>query len=154
MEQVQPWWGHGVKNGLLAGVYTAAAFSMVYAIDKAWMLSPVWYWASMVIYVALMYRAGAAAGGPEFKDWVRTPFLVFVIANLLFYVFFYTLFTFVDPGLYDIQAELLERAGRLKKPEDRESLVMWPGGVLRAYVNSLVGGFVLAAGIAIVLQKR
>jgi hypothetical protein len=73
---------------------------------------------------------------------------------LLFYVFFYVLFTFVDTGLYDLQAELLERAGRLKKPEDRESLVMRPGGVLMVYINSLVGGFVLAAGIALVLQKR
>lgn len=154
MSAANQWTAQGVKNGILASVFTMAAFSVVYAISPRWMLSLGWYWGSMVIYLVFMYRAGATAGGASFKDYVRAPFLVFVIANLFFYAFFYVLFTFVDAGLYDIQADMLEKAGRLEKPADKSSLIMSLGSVFRAYMNSLVGGFIVSAGIAVVLQNR
>jgi hypothetical protein len=149
----EAWQGTGGKNGLLAGVYTVAAFSVVYALNPAWMLHRAWFLGSFVIYIALMFRAALSSGGEVFRDVVRSPFIVFIVANLIFHLFYYILFTFIDPGLYDLQLKLLTEAGQLPNKADRESLIMTPAKSLFTYINSLIGGFALSSVIAFIVLK-
>lgn len=149
----EAWQGTGGKNGLLAGVYTIAAFSVVYALNPAWMLHRAWFLGSFVIYIALMFRAALGSGSEVFKDVVRPPFVVFIVANLIFHLFYYTLFNFVDPGLYDLQLKLLTEAGQLPDKADRQSLIMTPGKSVFTYFNSLIGGFALSSVIAFIVLK-
>jgi hypothetical protein len=149
----EAWQGTGGKNGLLAGVYTIAAFSIVYALNPTWMLHRAWFLGSFLIYIALMFRAALTSSGEVFRDVVRPPFVVFIVANLLFHLFYYILFTFIDPGLYDVQLKLLAEAGQLPNKADRESLIMTPAKSLFTYINSLIGGFALSSVIAFIVLK-
>lgn len=149
----EAWQGTGGKNGLLAGVYTIAAFSIVYALNPAWMLHRAWFLGSFLIYIVLMFRAAMSSSGETFRDVVRPPFVVFIVANLIFHLFYYTLFTFIDPGLYDLQLKLLTEAGQLPDQADRESLIMTPGKSFFTYFNSLIGGFALSSVIAFIVLK-
>lgn len=149
----EAWQGAGGKNGLLAGVYTIAAFSIVYALNPAWMLHKAWFLGSFVIYIALMFRAALSSSGTVFRDVVRSPFVVFIVANLIFHLFYYILFTFIDPGLYDLQLKLLAETGQLPNKADRESLVMTPAKSFFSYINSLIIGFAMSSVIAFIVLK-
>jgi len=149
----EAWQGTGGKNGLLAGVYTIAAFSVVYSLNPAWMLHRAWFLGSFVIYIALMFRAARSSNGTVFRDVVRSPFVVFIVANLIFHLFYYVLFTFIDPGLYDLQLKLLAEAGQLPNEADRESLIMTPAKSLFSYISSLIVGFALSSVIAFIVLK-
>ncbi len=149
----EAWQGTGGKNGLLAGVYRTAAFSMAYALNPALIFHAAWIWGTYVIYVALMFRATFASEEKEFREVVRQPFVVFIVAQLIFYLFYYILFTFIDPGLYDLQLKLLAEAGQLPNRAERESLIITPANYFFSYLLSLIGGFALSSVIAFIVLK-
>lgn len=85
-----------VRYGLIAGIGTVAYFLLFYFINPRLMFNPWVYWASLGIYLALMWKAlldeKQAANGPlAFKDSLRTAFYIFVIANFCYYLFYYLL---------------------------------------------------------------
>lgn len=158
-----------VKYGLIAGIGTIAYFLLFYFIDKELLFNPFVYWVPLGFYLALMWRAlqvGEQGQAPGFRDALRTAFLVFVIANFLYYLFYYLLFGLIDPGLIDLQREVmresLEQQGNLLSEEQREEmlksldgdgLIPTAGKVFFTFVRSLIGGFVLALGMAALASR-
>ncbi|MCO6479164.1 MAG: DUF4199 domain-containing protein [Phaeodactylibacter sp.] len=155
-----------VKYGLIAGIGTVAYFLLFYFIKEELLFNPFVYWASLGFYLALMWRAlqvEEQAPGERlgFRKALQAAFLVFVIANLIYYLFYYLLFGLIDPELIDLQRQVmresLEQSGNLLSEEQREQMLEslegddlnpTAGKVFFTFVRSLIGGFAAALGMA------
>ena len=76
-----------LKYGLLGAVVIVFYFSLLYASKKEHFLSPLLQWGSLVFYLFFMYRAAVedcAEHGTarDFREVLRTPFVVFLLINL------------------------------------------------------------------------
>lgn len=159
-----------IKNGIFAGVGTVAYLLLFYFISPRLMLSSGIIWSTLIIYLVFMYRATV-----QVRDRVasfpiqlalRPPFIVYVVASLIYYGFYYLLFNVFDPGLLDIQYELmLENAQRLAdlvgadqfKDEvealSREDLQVTLKVVALDAARSIIGGFILSLILGGLLRK-
>lgn len=159
-----------LKYGFLGGVAVVFYFFAVYFAGKQQFLNPTVQWASMVIYLACMFKAAkddCALHGTarDFREITRTPFAVFILINLGYWLFFYGLHL-ADPELLQMETELQlahlrsELAAGLGDPEqanqvrdqiqtlEKEGMGITLGSVLQRMATGAIGGFALAAGIA------
>lgn len=157
----------GVRYGVAAGVFTLIYFGAFYFVSKAWMLSPIVYYGSLIIYLWAMYQAFKEDSFQEkatisFRRALRTGFLVFLIANAIF-MGFYLFLHEMDPEIVEIQranlAEWYPRiipkdqlAQRLRELE-KADLKMTPSKAIFAYARASIGGFILAALLALVYRR-
>ncbi len=142
-----------VKYGLMAGTATCALFLLFYFIRPAWMLHPALWWGSLLICMVFMWIAGrrarqAGAGG--FRQLMQQVFPVFVVANVLFYAFWYVLLR-TDPELIRLQYELLQSRGW---EGTIEQLQPTAGQTLLILMQSFIGGAVLSALLAFGLKEE
>ncbi|NNE29667.1 MAG: DUF4199 domain-containing protein, partial [Saprospiraceae bacterium] len=98
-----------IYGGVLTGLITVLSFFVAYTVSPETMLSIGFYWASLVFYalgilLVLLRVKNQQNGLLLFKQALRDGFIVFLIANLLFFIFYFWLFK-QDPGLLDIQLE-------------------------------------------------
>lgn len=160
-----------VKNGIFAGVGTVAYLLLFYFISPRLMLSSGIIWSTLIIYLVFMYRATV-----QVRDRVdsfpiqlalRPPFIAYVVASLIYYAFYYLLFNVFDPGLLDIQYELmLEKAQRLAdlvgaeqfkdqvEQISREDLQVTFRVVAFDAARSIIGGFLLSLILGALLRKE
>ncbi|MEO0876781.1 MAG: hypothetical protein AAFY48_19450, partial [Bacteroidota bacterium] len=82
--------------------------------------------------------------------YIQPGFLTFVIANALFYLYYYFLFAVFDPELVDLQAELLRENGQ----DPADAIAPTIKSTFFAYAQSLIFGFALAAAIGFILSRR
>ena len=73
----------GVRLGVLGGVAVVFYFAILYFSNKALFLNPGLQWGALVIYLVFMYQAAVAdcklhGAARDFRELVRTPFLVFL----------------------------------------------------------------------------
>lgn len=97
----------GVRYGLLGGVVVVFYFALLYFADKNLFLNPGLQWASLLIYALFMYRAAqldyAESGrNRDFRAMVRVPFVAFLLINLCYWLFYYSLHL-ADPSLLQIE---------------------------------------------------
>lgn len=166
-----------VRLGILGGIAVVFYFSILYFSNKALFLNPGLQWGALVIYLAFMYQAAVAdckLHGTErdFRELVRTPFLVFLLINFAYYLFFYTLHLAdkslivmeLDANIKMLQAQIQAGTGdpveannlRLQIA-DLEKIKAAPtqplGPVLMQMAQGAIGGFGLAAVIAAILRR-
>ncbi len=168
-----------LKYGLLGAVVIIFYFALLYFSKKENFFSPLLQWGSMVMYLFFMYQAAredCQANGTDrdFREILRTPFIVFLIINLGYWLFYYGLHL-ADPGLIqaemsmelsDLKAQIAsglgdpEQANRFRERiQELEKTMQNPGiqplgpVITRMFVGAL-GGFALSAGIAGVLRAR
>ena len=163
----------GVRYGLLGGLVVLFYFILLYCIKQDLFLSPGLQWASMGFYLLFMWQASKVdcqANGLErdFREILRTPFVVFLFINLCYWIFYYALHLY-DPGL--IQTEMgIELQGIKTQIESgvgdpqqanllrermnylEQSMQLPPAQplgpiVTRMFIGAL-GGFSLSAGVA------
>jgi uncharacterized protein DUF4199 len=144
-----------LKYGIIAGIGTVLYLLVFYFIDSALILKPLVYWSTLIIAVIGMAAAVSKersenGGHITRKDAMKTAFLVFVISTLFFNTLVYILFNFVDPGLPEIQKQIMEAAGRDVKDLDFK---MTPGKVLFGYAFGLIGGFFISYLVASVMKR-
>ncbi len=144
-----------VKYGIIAGIGTVLYLLVFYFIDPALILKPLVYWSTLIIAVIGMAAAVSKersenGGRIARKEAMKTAFLVFVISMLFFNALVYVLFNFVDPGLSEMQKQIMENAGRDVKDLD---LKMTLGKVLFGYAFSLIGGFFISYLVASIMKK-
>ncbi len=166
----------GFRNGLIASATVVAYFLAFYFFDKKLFLNPVVSWASMLFYVALMWKAEvderAAFGGRiAFKPALRAGFQVFLMANVAYWFLFYGL-CLSDHGLTDIlknwRLEEIQKlltggtgdpqvSNELRKEAEeitRDGFRIGLGDVLLRLSMGLLGGFVIAAAIAFFVKNE
>lgn len=168
-----------IRYGLLGAFAVIIWFSIAYGIDKQLFLHPALQWGALLVYACCMYLAARAelhqAHAPvEFRQRTRTPFLVFLLINLAYWLLYYGLHLY-DPAL--IQMELTQKMDYLQKmldaglgdPEqanqvrtqiqDLQKAIDKPlpqplAPVVVQMLQGAIGGFVLAAGITALLWQR
>lgn len=156
----------GKKYGLIAGVGMIAYFLLFYMFDKALMVSIGVSWSSLVILLICLFLAvrkhrDARGGVLEFKEGLRIGFLVVVLGNLLFYLFFYFLLK-MDPELVTILKEQsIEFSAWFLEEEHHEALKesyadfnFGFSEFLFALGRSIIGGFFLALLAALTLKRQ
>lgn len=165
----------GLKYGLLGGACVVFYFAIFYFAKKELFLHVGLYWASMAIYLLFMWQAArkdCAEKGVvrDFREILRTPFLVFLLTNLLFWLFWYSLHL-ADPELLKMEAAIKmdylkqQLAGGPGDPQqanqlrdqiqllEKEGMTITMGAVLLQMGIGALGGFALSAGIAAILRN-
>lgn len=126
-----------------------------YYSSRASILNPLVYWSTLIIagigmVAAVKKRRSDNGGKIARQEALKTAFLVFVLAMLIFNLFVFALFNYIDPGLADLQKQMMEAAGRETKDLDFQ---MSFGRVMFGYAFSLIGGFFISYLIASILKK-
>jgi len=166
-----------LKYGLLGAIAVALYFFVVYTVDKELFLHPVAQWASMLLYVALMVKASIddlAANGSnrDFREIVRTPFAVFILINLGYWMFYYGLHL-ANPELLQMELDQQlaflknqltsgtgdpEQAAKIREQiqnlEGTKDLQQPLGPVLLQMTMGALGGFAIAAVIAAAMRFK
>jgi len=98
----------------------------------------------------------------DFKKVLRSGFVVYLIANLLYYLFYYFIHR-QDPQLAELQKELMREWLPRITPRDKLQKAMetleaadfsvTPGAAFFSYMRSAIGGFLLAAGLAWIVLR-
>lgn len=155
-ENEYPWREVGMRWGVIAGVVVVALFVVIYYLNREFVLDRKLWLGSTVFYLFAMYQAQKPVVSDDIKEYIQPGFMTFVIANAIFYIFYHLLFTQIDPGLLDVQAQLLESQGYLDDAGGREGLEPTFSKTFFDYTRSLIVGFVLAAaiGFGLKLQNR
>lgn len=142
-----------IINGSLAGVLTVGYFLLFYFLDRAYLLNAWVWWGSLIIYLAFMFRVVQQLDTTAFRQSLQAAFLVFVVANAIFYLFYYLLFSVFDPGLVDLQRELLQDNPLWQGGNTEVDLSVTLGRVIFSFAYSLIGGFILALLVSAVARK-
>lgn len=165
----------GVRYGLLGGVTVVFYFALLYFIKKELFLNVWLYWGSMAIYLLFMWRAASedcAANGVkrDFREILRTPFMTFLLVNLLFWLFWYTLHL-ADPQLLQMETAMKmeylqkliaagpgdpQQANQLREQIqllEKEGMALTMGVVFLQMGIGALGGAALSAGIAALLRS-
>jgi hypothetical protein len=161
----------GITYGLLAGMAVVGYFLLFYFIDAQWMLSAGVTWSSLLIYLLFMVFACrkdvAEKEEPSFRVFLRSAFTVFVIANASYYLFYYLMFNVFDPSLADVQRDMLEaslaRNENILTPAIKKTIEEQIQGddfgvsfkdTFFGFAWGLIGGFILAAIVAAIFDRR
>ena len=144
-----------VKYGIIAGIAIVLYLLVFHQIDRALVLNPLVYWSTLLItvigMVAVVRKERSDNNGRiTLKEALKPAFLVFVLAMLIFNLFVFVLFNYVDSGLPDLQKQLMEAAGREVKDLDFK---MTFGRMMVGYAFSLIGGFFISYLVASLLKK-
>ena len=168
----------GIRYGFLGGVVVIFYFTLLYVARQNLFLSPLFQWGSLVFYLFFMGQAakedGAINGtGRDFREVVRTPFVVFLLINLCYWLFYYGLHLF-DPSLLQVELNLEldmlksqlnaglgdpEQANQFRERiQDLERVIQTPqpqplGPVMMRMCVGAIGGFALAAGVAALVKN-
>ncbi|MBP7273989.1 MAG: DUF4199 domain-containing protein [Saprospiraceae bacterium] len=158
-----------VKIGMFTGVATVIYFLLFYFIDKPLLLHYGVFWSSMIVYLVGMYFAYKSASN-NFESQLKNCFTVFLIANLIYYVFYYIMINIIDISLQDelrLQAiealewsktyanstapsQLFDTAMEQAKTSSfRET----PAKILMQMARGAIGGFLMAFGFTQLLRK-
>jgi len=75
------------------------------------MLSGWVYWISWLLFFGFMFMAGRKKREAQemqlsLKDGLKTLFSVFIIADIIYYIFYYLLFNVIDPDLHLVAKEI------------------------------------------------
>ena len=155
-----------IKFGSIAGVALVLWHLLFYVVDKKLYFHPAVQWSVLLFYVLGMYLAcrSGAQKSTDVYAWqpaLRTAFGTFVVAHLIAHVFYFVLFKFIDPGMVNLQAERLfegierntallgeENAWKMKDQYKAEDFKPTFQKSAFAFTFGLIGGFVLALGVA------
>ncbi len=139
----------------MAGVGVVAYFLLFYFVDRPLFFSPWVWWSSLLLYLWAMIRvAQPEEDQPDLRRGLSRAFTVYVIANAIYFLFYYLLLVEVDPAMLDLQRELVINHPMYEgKPEDLD-LDLTPGKIFFNYSYSLIGGFFLALVVAGLLNRK
>lgn len=142
-----------IINGTAAGLLTVGSFLLCYFSKQALLFNLWLWWGTLVIYLVFMFRTVQQLDTTSFQHNLRSTFLVFVIANGLFYLFYYLLFSVFDPGLVDLQREVLQDHPEWPTDNTKAVQAVTIGQIFFKFVQSLIGGFLLAILVSVVARK-
>jgi hypothetical protein len=148
--------------GIVAGIATVGYYLLFYMMQPDWMLGGGVYFSSLLIYGVGMYAAIKDKVEVDFKSLLRSAFIVFLIANVVFYIFDFVLFKIIDPGMAERQANLaiamlephtpIEQQVEMRKNIENTDLHSF-GYIAYRYAKGTLGGFGIAAFVAYLVKR-
>ncbi|MEL7251559.1 MAG: DUF4199 family protein [Bacteroidota bacterium] len=146
----ESWRKEGIRWGIMAGGIVVTLFAGVYFLNRPLVLNRGLWLGTALIYALGMWQAQKTVDDDELRSYIQPGFLTFVIANALFYLYYYFLFAVFDPELVDLQADLLRENGQ----DPADAAVPTVRSTIFTYAQSLIFGFGLAAAIGFILSRR
>lgn len=158
-----------LSAGGIAGLLTILLLFGLYLVEPRTMLNPFPFWGSLLFYILAMLGAALLEkrkneGVLSLKLAVRSAFSTFLIANLIFFAFYYFMFARFDPQLTEIQRELTKEfyEGYYSGSELRKNLKLLEESdftvtlstVISGYVKGAIGGFLLSVLIAFLVREE
>ncbi len=163
--------------GFISGILTSLFVLGFYYIDPSIMLGLKVQYSSMLIVIIMMFFTGykvrnSLGGWIDFKTVLKTAFGVYSISIILYYIFYYVLFNFVDPSLIEVQRtiqienfESAVEAGFMDSLMAKEIAAIKEGilnedlsvtFVVCCYgiAKSLIFGFILSLIVSIILRRH
>lgn len=156
------------KYGIFAGLSTILLlgciyFYSVFFLTKQLMVHPYVTFGRFLVYAIFMYLSiktflKLSPGEKPFKELIKPAFVCFLIANLVFYVFYYIMFKWLDPDLMEASnkymADYFEKQDVKLQPGKREVLTtdsqsIGLSSTIFAYVREIILGFIIAAILSI-----
>lgn len=149
-QQEEQWRQDGIRWGIIAGGIVVVLFASVYFFQRELVLSRGLWLSTYVVYIFAMWKSQSKVEGEELKSYIQPGFMVFVVANALFYFYYHLLFAVFDPELIKLQGELMAAQGY----DPKDAVMPTAGSSFFAYAQSLIPGFLLATGIGFILSRR
>lgn len=134
----------------MAGAITVLIYSLAHLIKPELFLSPLIYWGTMIIYIGFMYDLALRQIREkplQFRELVRPLFICFLVANALYYLYYYIMITYVDPSIFDAQVNKMTDGLKQLNLQSKETGFKWSEYLL-SYFQAAIGGFAMAAVIA------
>ena len=99
-----------IKYGIFGLLTVLAFYTLVYCINPKFHNNILFYWGGLLLYLPLMIRAvdeqtGVWNNQIDFKQALRTAFIVFLLCNLGYYFYYYGI-NLYDPSLLEEQAQM------------------------------------------------
>ena len=174
-----------IKYGIFTGFGVILYMLAFYFYDKGVMRSPEVIWSTMILYLAGMFWATLKVHRTEgtsnnsigsvlenakneeressLRSLVATPFVVFLITNAYYALFFYWIMNVFDADLLQIHQELTHQEmldyykGTDKISEVRKNVLVdytpTLGASFTKYVIGSIGGFILSFLMALVVRR-
>ena len=158
-----------IKYGIFTGFGVILYLFGFYLYDKTMMRSAGVLWSTMFIYIIGMFMATFVVHRNRKEEesplpkMIATPFIVFLIANAYYALFFYWIMNVYDPELLKIHQELTHQEMldfykgtdmvvqvRKNKLEDYTPTL---GATIFQYFKGAIGGFSLALLIGLVIRR-
>ena len=158
------------KTGVICGLSIVLFLLVIWVLQKEllwnpWVFNLTWLPCFYFVFIGVK-NYSLQNSEAEFRDLVREGFVVYLIAQILYYLFYYLLFYHLDPGLLELQVEielrLLEESRGILGEDRADEMIRnlqdgiekpGPGSLFRQFVPSLLPGFVLAAVFALIVKK-
>lgn len=174
----------GIKWGLIVGGATVAIYIIAYMVRKESYIDSTMIWLlTMMLYLIGMRQASVETrteflsfynenGEPyRFAYALQPPFLVFLIAQVLYYLQQYLMFNFIDPSLSEIARDIAiekidevsgilgrfmdeDNADLMREQLEEQDFSMKISSVLLNLAFSLLGGFLISCIYALVFKKE
>jgi hypothetical protein len=155
------------KYGFLAAALNIGLYLAAYLMQPEWLFQPVMPWIGWILLIVVVYRACQLVkqSQPEFpfRKALQTAFGIIVVATASFQLFYQLLVHWIDPGLIDLQANVMnqiaERMGNYigLDPQDLrvepKDLAFNFGTSFLYFCRSLLGGFLVAVVLAMLLKS-
>lgn len=160
---------NALRLGLLTGLITILLFFIAYQISPKGMLSPLLYWGSLIVFFlgmlgATLLEKRRGKGVLPFRKALKTAFFTFMLANLLFFIFYYWMFTSYAPELPSLQKEISAEFYRynFSGSELRKKLSLLEESdfgvtlqtVFSGYAYGAIGGFILSLLLGLLVREE
>jgi hypothetical protein len=139
-----------IKFGMLTGAITLLIYTLAYFIGIDLFLSQGIYWLTMAVFIGAMYvlaQKTTAQGHVDFRSIVRPLFICFLIANAMYYIYYYVMITYVDPSIYEQQVSRMADGLENLDIENRDTSFQ-PYAYILSYFQAAIGGFIMASAIS------
>ncbi len=144
-----------VKYGIIAGTASALYLFLFHQMGAAFVLNPFVVFGQILISLfgaVLAVRAirEANAGKIERKEALKYAFAVFALSQILFWVFIYLMFNYIDPSIIEIQRKMMVDAGMKAETQD---LHMTISMIFQRWAFMLIPSFFLSLMVASFMKK-
>ena len=158
-----------IKYGIFTGFGVILYLLAFYLYDKTMMRSAGVLWSTMIIYFIGMFLATMAVHRNRKEEesplaqMIATPFVVFLITNAYYALFFYWIMNVYDPELLRIHQELthqemldfykgMDIVAQVKKNK-LEDYTPTLGATFFQYFKGAIGGFSLSFLIGLIIRR-
>ena len=169
----------GIVIGLFVGGLTVTTYLITYIVGKQAYFGTGVNIVTWVIYLLGMWKASVDSRevykkivdiqqeGYSFSQALQGPFLVFLIAQVIYYIYYWILFNWIDPEMVELSRTFALESipkyyGSFMNEDQIETLIeqleqrgfeVTVSGAFFGWAQSLIGGFLISAIYALFFKK-
>jgi hypothetical protein len=164
-----------LKYGIIAGLLVVFVMLGFYLFDKALIFNTFVYYGSLIVPLLAMWMLGTQlqlSQNIDFPALLRQVFLVFILSEIIYYIWYYVMVNYIDTGLLEFQKQQMLASYQAMRANatDIKEIQSWnemiqlleknglPSvsltSVLLQMGRGIIGGFILSYVVAFLLNRR